>query len=223
VTGFAELLAEGEGRGANHARVILSEARRMKQIIESLMRFRNAASGTRAPVSVDLLLRDIERLMRHDLEGAHIVLEMRIPAHVPRIKADSEQIRQVFLQLVRNAMVSMEEAGSERKLTIEVATIPKAVEVMLSDTGTGFSEPARAFDPYFTTRHPGEGVGLGLSICYAIVREHGGAISAVNLHPRGAAVVVELPTYVDDEGDASPAPGAGGTAAAGPGEQGAGI
>lgn len=228
VTGFAELLAEGEGRGANHARVILSEARRMKQIIESLMRFRNAASGTRAPVSVDLLLRDIERLMRHDLEGAQVALEMRIPTHVPRIKADSEQIRQVFLQLIRNAMVSMEDipAGAERKLTIEVATIPKAVEVMLSDTGTGFSEPARAFDPYFTARHPGEGVGLGLSICYAIVREHGGAISAVNLHPRGAAVVVELPTYVDEEGETSTPPGspnANGTGAAGAGELGAGI
>lgn len=228
VTGFAELLAEGDSRSANHARVILSEARRMKQIIESLMRFRNAASGSRTPVSLDLLLRDIQRLMRHDLEGAHIALEMRIPANVPRIKADSEQMRQVFLQLIRNAMASMEEApaGSEKKLTIEVAAIPKAVEVMLSDTGAGFSEPARAFDPYFTTRHPGEGVGLGLSICYAIVREHGGAISAVNLHPRGAAVVVELPTYVDDEPDVAPASGAAspaGPGATGTSEQGSGI
>lgn len=229
VTGFAELLADGEGKSAGHARVILSEARRMKQIIESLMRFRNAASGSRVPVALDLLLRDIERLIRHDMDSARIELTMRIPDHLPRIKADSEQIRQVFLQLMRNAIASIQEAPeeSDRRLTVEVASIPKAVEVMFSDSGPGFSEPERAFDPYFTTSHPGEGLGLGLSICYAIVREHGGAISAVNLHPRGAAVVVELPVWVDDPPE-SPGPGAAAIAgkspkASGEGELGAGI
>jgi C4-dicarboxylate-specific signal transduction histidine kinase len=149
---------------------------------------------------VELLLRDIEKLMRHDLENARIVLELHIPEHLPRVKADGEQIRQVFLQVMKNAMTSLEEAadGVERRMSVEVAAIPKAVEVMFSDTGRGFAEPGRAFDPFFTTRHPGEGLGLGLSICYAIVREHGGEISAVNLHPRGAAVVIELPAYVDE-------------------------
>jgi signal transduction histidine kinase len=205
VTGFAQLLAEGDDPLAKeHAGVILSEARRMKQIIESLMRFRNASSATRTPVAVGLLLRDIEKLMRHDLENAKIVLELHIPEHLPRVKADGEQIRQVFLQVMKNAMASLEEAGEgvERRMNVDVAAIPKAVEVMFSDTGRGFAEPGRAFDPFFTTRHPGEGLGLGLSICYAIVREHGGEISAVNLHPRGAAVVIELPVYVDEVGQA---------------------
>lgn len=201
VTGFAELLAEGDPtRAQSHARVILAEARRMKQIVESLMRFRNAASTTRAPIALDQMLRDIARLMRQDLDAARITLDLRIPENVPKIKADGEQIRQVFLQVIRNAIGSLEEAmpGAERRLTIEVASIPKAVEIMFSDTGPGFPEPARAFDPYFTKRHAGEGVGLGLSICYAVVREHGGAISAVNLDPRGAAVVIELPAFVED-------------------------
>jgi two-component system, NtrC family, sensor kinase len=201
VTGFAQLLADGESHSVQeHAGVILAESRRMKQIIESLMRFRNAASSSRAPISVGLLLRDIEKLMRHDLEKARISLELNIPLHLPRVKADGEQIRQVFLQVVRNGMASLVEApeGVERRLSVEVARIPRAVEVMFSDSGPGFAEPARAFDPFFTTRNPGEGVGLGLSICYAIVREHGGEISAVNLHPRGAAVVIELPALSED-------------------------
>ncbi|MGC2620612.1 MAG: ATP-binding protein, partial [Acidobacteriaceae bacterium] len=201
VTGFAQLLVEGDDPLAQeHAAVILSEARRMKQIIESLMRFRNASSASRAPVALGLMLRDIEKLMRHDLENARIVLELHIPEHLPRVKADGEQIRQVFIQVMKNAMASLAEAGDgvERRMSVEVAAIPKAVEVMFSDTGRGFAEPGRAFDPFFTTRSPGEGMGLGLSICYAIVREHGGEISAVNLHPRGAAVVIELPVYVDE-------------------------
>jgi signal transduction histidine kinase len=215
VTGFAQLLVEGDDPlTQEHAAVILSEARRMKQIIESLMRFRNAASASRVPVAIGLLLRDIEKLMRHDLENARIALELHIPEHLPRVKADGEQIRQVFLQVMKNAMTSLEEAadGVERRMSVEVAAIPKAVEVMFSDTGRGFPEPGRAFDPFFTTRHPGEGLGLGLSICYAIIREHGGEISAVNLHPRGAAVVIELPAYVDEAGQAVGTAGTGRTA-----------
>lgn len=203
VTGFAQLLTESENPAVQrHAEVILSEARRMKQIIESLMRFRHAASASRTAVSVGLLLRDIEKLLRHDLDKARIRLEVNIPSRVPRVKADGEQIRQVFLQVMRNAIASLAEApeGVERRLNVEVANIPRAVEVMFSDSGPGFAEPGRAFDPFFTTRNPGEGVGLGLSICYAIVREHGGEISAVNLHPRGAAVVIELPAFAGDAG-----------------------
>jgi signal transduction histidine kinase len=67
------------------------------------------------------------------------------------------------------------------------------LRILVSDTGPGFADPLRVFDPFFTTKQPGKGTGLGLSICYSIVREHGGEINAVNLHPRGAAVVVELP------------------------------
>jgi signal transduction histidine kinase len=69
----------------------------------------------------------------------------------------------------------------------------RAVQMIVSDTGPGFHEPGRVFDLFYTTQAPGDGDGLGLSICYGIVREHGGEISAFNLHPRGAAVVVELP------------------------------
>ena len=65
--------------------------------------------------------------------------------------------------------------------------------MIVSDTGPGFREPGRIFDPFYTTKGPEQGAGLGLSICYGIVREHGGEISAFNLHPHGAAVVVELP------------------------------
>ena len=68
----------------------------------------------------------------------------------------------------------------------------RELQVVVSDTGPGFREPSRVFDPFYTTRDPAEGTGLGLSICHSVVREHGGEISAFNLHPRGGAVVVEL-------------------------------
>ena len=85
------------------------------------------------------------------------------------------------------------EADEEHLIRITVSADERMLHVIISDTGTGFAEPGRIFDPFYTTRQPGDGTGLGLSICYGIVREHGGEISAFNLHPHGAAVVIELP------------------------------
>jgi signal transduction histidine kinase len=214
VTGYAELMADGDGVVRDQATVILNEARRMKQIIDSLIRFRKSTPGIRGPVSLQLMLHDIEKLVRHDLAGAHIDLLMRIPENLPHVKADGDQIRQVFLQLVKNAIGSMNELpeGMDRKLTVEAAPSPHGVQITFTDSGPGFAQPSRVFDPFYTTRHQGEGMGLGLSICYSIIREHGGEISALNMHPRGAAVVIELPAaepeqppaLVDDE-DSVPA------------------
>jgi len=196
VTGYAELLADQDnGASRDASGVILNEARRMKQIIESLMRFHRAEPDPRAEVSIALLLRDIEKLVRPDLESAQVAMQLRVPEDLPRVRADGEQMRQVFLQVIKNAIDSLGEApeGRDRRLLVEASASNGNVQVMFSDNGPGFSDTARAFDPFFTTRHPGEGIGLGLSVCYSIVREHGGDISAVNLDPHGAAVVIELP------------------------------
>jgi signal transduction histidine kinase len=199
VTGYAELMAEDENTTArDQALVILNEARRMKQIIESLMRFRKASTAGKVPIAVELLLSDIEKLARHELEAAGIELELRVPREVQRVKADGEQMRQVFLQITKNAIASLQEVSNHvhRRLRVEVLAIGNRVRITFADNGPGFVEPARVFDPFFTTRHPGEGMGLGLSVCYSIVREHGGTITAENLQPQGAAVIIELPVDV---------------------------
>ncbi len=195
ITGYAELLTDSDGPTHDQATIILNEARRMKQIIESLVRFRKATPGIRGPVSIETVLQDIERLTRHDLDGANIDLQLRISSGLPPVKADGDQIRQVFLQIVKNAIGSMHDSpdGIDRRLTVEAYPLGEAVQITFTDSGPGFVEPARAFDPFYTTRHQGEGMGLGLSICYSIVREHGGQISALNALPRGAAVVIQLP------------------------------
>jgi len=212
VTGFAELLVDGEETAARrHAEVILSEARRMKQIIDSLLRFRSASVAERLPVSIGDLVSETARLVRPELQSAHIELGMKVPPEVPAIRADAEQMRQVFVQVVRSAAETLVRVPAEdgRHISIEVEHLPRAVHVVVSHNGPGFTSPARAFDPFFKPLSPREGggdgwsqgedslkgsaQGLGLSVCYAIVREHGGAISAVNLHPGGAAVVIELP------------------------------
>jgi signal transduction histidine kinase len=195
VTGYAELMADNEGAVRDQAVVILNEARRMKQIIDSLVRFRKASPVNRESLSIEVVLRDIEKLLRPELERERVQCQMLIPQQLPEIRADGDQIRQVFLQVAKNAISSMDAANGDldRRLTVEAAADSHCVQITFSDNGPGFKNPARAFDPFYTTREQGEGMGLGLSICYSIIREHGGEISAVNLLPRGAAVVIELP------------------------------
>ncbi len=195
VTGYAELMADNEGAVRDQAVVILNEARRMKQIIDSLVRFRKASPVNRESLSIEVVLRDIEKLLRPELERERVQCQMLIPQQLPEIRADGDQIRQVFLQVAKNAIASMDAANGDldRRLIVEAAADSHCVQITFSDNGPGFKNPARAFDPFYTTREQGEGMGLGLSICYSIIREHGGEISAVNLLPRGAAVVIELP------------------------------
>lgn len=217
VTGFAELLADGEEPTTKtQAMVILSEARRMKQIIDSLLRFRSASLMERMPVSVADLVADLPALLQTDLEAARVQLEVKAPEELPRVRADAEQIRQVLVQVVKNAVGAFDRVPEheERRIRIEGEEHPRSVHLVISHTGRPFAEPARAFDPFFKPRPSrdgerprteddpqGSGQGLGLSICYAIVREHGGTISAVNLHPKGAAVVIELPIAAESEPD----------------------
>ena len=113
-----------------------------------------------------------------------------------------ERLRQVLEHLLNNAAQAIMEFGplevdvGAHAIRVTVSYDDRTLHLIVSDTGPGFKAPGRVFDPFYTTNEPEAGAGLGLSICYGIVREHGGEISAFNLHPHGAAVVVELPLGV---------------------------
>jgi len=197
VLGYAELIEESvaEDGARRNAAVIRQESHRMKQIIESLARFWRPSSSELAPIAVGQMLTDIGRLRRQEFERAGIQFEVAVPEDLPRIMANGDQLRQVFLQILNNAVAALKEssAASEKRLRISAASEGANVRVLFADTGPGFPDPERVFDPFFTTKPPGEGTGLGLSLCYSIIREHGGEISVSNLQPSGAAVVIEVP------------------------------
>jgi len=197
VMGYAELIEESSQDDAvrRSAAVIHSESQRMKQTIESLSHFSRALPESQTPFSIELMLKDIWRQRQPELERAGIALELSIPQALPGLRGNVEQMRQVILQILSNAATALQglSPGRERRLRIDGAVIKDRVQVLISDSGPGFSNPDRVFDPFYTTKKPGEGPGLGLTLCYSIIREHGGEISAFNLQPHGAAVAIELP------------------------------
>jgi signal transduction histidine kinase len=205
VLGYADLLAEtsAEPRVREDAQTIAAEALKMKATVQRLIEFWRPVTPTDEPVDLLQLVREVAAVWREELTQRGVKFE--IVAHGqaseqtgPAARGCRQRLRQVVEHLLNNAVQAIaesraREADEEHAIRISLSQDDHAVNMIVSDTGTGFEEPGRAFDPFYTTKDPVEGAGLGLSICYGIVREHGGEISAFNLHPHGAAVVVELP------------------------------
>jgi two-component system NtrC family sensor kinase len=122
---------------------------------------------------------------------------------VPSVSADKNQLLQVFLHLVRNAVDAMEPQGGG---VLRTATRTEDDEVVIefSDTGVGLKDPERVFDPFYTTKAIGQGTGLGLSAAYGIVQEHHGRIVCYNRPEGGATFQVRLAALPREKAEQTP-------------------
>ena len=197
VLGYSQILEESfEGHPAHgNLSLIRSEAQRMRQIIESMLRFWRPSPVEHISVSVAEILQDICQLRRAEFNRRHIELLLHLPDDLPSVSGNRNQLQQMFLQVLNNSLDAFDPSGNGQQKTVRIDASRHGgtVKVLISDNGQGFADPKRAFDPFFTTKSPRSGVGMGLSVCYAIVRDHGGEITAHNQHPHGAALVIELP------------------------------
>ena len=201
VLGFAELIGETatELRVRKDAETIRAEALKMKDTVQRLTEFWRPVTLADEPVELPAILAELSAACRGKLEERNVRLHLTVGDHVPPVRGSRDRLRQVMEHLLNNSAQAIAAAGprpqedGDHAIRVTVSHDDRALHVIVSDTGPGFREPGRVFDPFYTTKGPEQGAGLGLSICYGIVREHGGEISAFNLHPHGAAVVVELP------------------------------
>ena len=199
VLGYASLLEDApllDAREHKAVDAILSAARAMRSTLESLQRVARAPVGQLTAVSVAELLADMERLHRSEFLHRSIDFRLNVAPNLPRVLCQEQQLRQAVLHCLQFAMDAVEnvEAESERLVRLEAVYEAADVRIKVTHTGPGFDQPGRAFDP-FTPPHPGSGetAGLGLSLCATIVRDNRGHASAVNLEPRGAAILLEFP------------------------------
>lgn len=200
VLGFAELIVEtsSDVRVRQDAGTILTEAKKMKDTVQRLVEFWRPVTVVDEAVDVATILESLRAACGVKLKERGVKLEVAGALTVPMVRGSRDRLRQVFEHLLNNAAQAIatareRETDEAHAIRVTVSHDLETLHVIVSDTGPGFREPGRVFDPFYTTKGPEQGAGLGLSICYGIVREHGGEISAFNLHPHGAAVVVELP------------------------------
>ena len=162
-----------------YLRIVRSELDRCQAIIDGLLDFSKPKAQATQPAALDNIVEDALFLIRHHDRFRRIKLVRNLADSLPAVQVNAQQLIQVFLALMMNAIDSMEGDGT---LTVTTRANPdRADEVMVefADTGMGIdsSDLAKIFEPFFTTKAPGKGTGLGLSICYGIVQQHGGRIA----------------------------------------------
>ena len=194
VMGYSDLLIEQGGEGMSRPKLekLKTEAQRMKRIIQNLLTFAQPQREGRTLLDMEVVVRESLMLLAYQLRNTGISVELNFAPNLPKIASNEGQFKQVFVNLFSNAAQALEQA-QEKKILVEGYQEGEKVVVRFADSGPGFNDLSRAFDPFYTTRPVGQGTGLGLSICYGTVREHNGSIYAQNLQPCGAAVTIELP------------------------------
>ena len=194
VLGYTEILTEktNDSSVKYDLNVMRREALRMKRIIESLQQFSRKQRVEREKVNVRTIIEDTVASRADEIREQKIEVVKQIDPSLPAIVANQALIDQVFQHIFANAMDAVGKAGLKRIL-IEARALGDQVHIQVSDSGPGFKDVGRVFDPFYTTKGPGKGTGLGLSLCYGIIRDHGGEITASNLHPLGACISIQLP------------------------------
>ena len=195
ILGFAEILLMQSGNGQrNKLQKIHESALRCKKIVEDLLSFAREHKSERKLLEVNEILDRSLSIGNNLIKMHNIEVEKHLQNPSPCMIGDEFHMQQVFVNIISNACHAMER--SERKLlAISTQSDHNSVLITLTDTGHGIPEEhiCKIFDPFFTTKEVGKGSGLGLSICYGIIKDHFGSIRAESPAGAGATFVIELP------------------------------
>lgn len=198
ILGYAELLHQAVEKPAHKDKLerIIDEANRCRRIGENLLAFAKRGERERLPCDINDLIRQAYQLFEYALNVDHIAVTLDLAPDVPQVHCDSQDIQRVFLNVINNAHQALLEVEPDRRrLAIASRTDGTSVRIAFADTGPGLDEEtcAKVFQPFFTTREVGEGIGLGLSVAYAMVTNHGGTIDVESEPGRGATFTISLP------------------------------
>src|SRR6478735_1579951 len=186
---------------------ILGESERAAKIVRNLLTFARKRNTTRTMVDLNQVVRETLALRSYDQRAGNIAIIDALAAGLPMVCADPHQVQQVLLNLMINAEQAMVSSHGRGTLVLRTWHHLERESVVLevSDDGPGVPEEVqpRVFDPFFTTKEVGKGTGLGLTVAYAIIQEHGGRISVKSEPGAGASFFVSLPV---SDGPVKPVP-----------------
>jgi signal transduction histidine kinase len=203
ISGRARILSRELGGGdprAEHSDIIRTQVDRISRVIRRFLRLGRPAEMQRRPVALQTVVEEVSAFLAPELRRRQLRCTVSAPADLPKVEADPDALSQVLLNLLMNAMTAVSPGG---QITLEARAAPApggqddrcpGVELRVRDSGHGIPAAVvpRIFEPFFSTR-PGQGTGLGLTICRDIVREHGGCIDVDSAPGAGTTVRVWLP------------------------------
>ncbi len=204
IAGLAELLIQpgmlpDPAPAREHLRVIHAQAERAGRIVRNLLTFARKGAQDRSPVDLNDVVSRTALLIVYDLQQRQIDLVRELSPEPVVVLGDRQEFQQVLLNLIMNAAQAMTglEPGHPRRLALATAREGGEALLKVTDTGPGVppAQVAQLFTPFFTTKVPGQGTGLGLSLSYGMVEAHGGRITYEPARGGGAEFTVRLPLH----------------------------
>jgi two-component system sensor kinase FixL len=193
IGGFARQLIKVPGlddKSRQKLNIIAEEVGRLEEMVAEMRDFVRRPAAVKRPGRLEALLDEVLELFKDTLAEQNIQVRRVAKGPLPVLSFDYQQLRQVLLNLLKNAMEAMPRGG---KITVASRVHGPHVELSLTDTGEGMPPEvvANIFQPYFTTKE--KGTGLGLAICQSILQEHGGALLADSTPGQGSTFTIQLP------------------------------
>lgn len=204
IKNYLQLIRRAESHNVeatNYVDVVSEEIDRIAGIVRQLLDFHRPGGLKFVPVDVCRLIEKVLQLMERKLLSSNIELVKDFRCECPEVSGVPENLKQVFLNIIINAVDVMPDGG---RLEVAIRTSPKNVQITFCDTGPGI-EPElipKIFEPFFTTKEPGKGTGLGLSVCYGIIKRHHGSITYRNTD-LGGCIQIDLPAGSDNDQDSN--------------------
>jgi two-component system NtrC family sensor kinase len=170
----------------------LSEIQRLSEMLRNMLSFSKPEEEKRRPIKIGELIEGILLMMEKQMRESNIQVVTSFDPNIPEVMASTNQMRQVMLNIIKNAKEAMPKGGI---LSVRTAREEDKVLIHIQDTGIGIPEEIRdkIFEAFFTTKQKVKGVGLGLSVCYGIIKDHGGKIKLESEEGKGTTFIISLP------------------------------
>jgi two-component system, LuxR family, sensor kinase FixL len=171
--------------------MVLEEVMRLERLVAELGDFTKAYKLVKRPANLNSVIKDVLQIMSGVCAPEKYSFEKQLSDQVEEIECDPDKLKQVFINIISNGLEAMQNGGT---ISISTEQMPKGVEIRIADEGVGIppDELQNIFEPFYTTREHGSG--LGLSISYKLIEAHSGEIWAVSEPGHGTTFVIQLPS-----------------------------
>lgn len=198
ILGYSELLLQTEQNPRRKQRIALitEEADRCAKIIANMLSFTRSFGNDYEMANIGMLLDEVISLRAYQMRVDGITLNVDVDRNIPMSAVQPSAMRRLFLNIVHNAHQALQAVASDRRqFDVSLSYTEERIRILMSDTGCGIPEDVRykIFDPFFSTRPLGEGMGLGLSVAYGIVHEHKGKIWMEPREGGGTTILITFP------------------------------
>jgi PAS domain S-box-containing protein len=171
---------------------IVAQVERITRVMNQLLAFARRKPPERGPLDLKDIVEDSLELFRERLAKSGVTVELALGDHCPAAQADADQMSQVIINLIMNALHAMENGGT---LRVELEQEQDRIKLTVADTGHGIPQAAlpKIFEPFYTTKEFGKGTGLGLTVVKGIIEEHQGTITVESEEGKGTRFTIRLP------------------------------